>query len=151
MSERSNISCRAKSFDRQTTFVVLVLLVLSGSSMAGNAAENEKPNVVLIYIDDLGYGDLGVYGCTDIPTPNIDRLAEEGVRCTASYIVNSGFMEVARIPPPKQHAEVELAGASESLKRQLADKDGKSKYFCLNEDGETVWLTDYRAPIEARE
>ena len=48
----------------------------------------EKPNVVLIYIDDLGYGDLGCYGAKDIPTPNIDRLAAEGVRCTASYITN---------------------------------------------------------------
>ena len=34
-----------------------------------------KPNVVLIYIDDLGYGDLASYGCKDIPTPHIDRLA----------------------------------------------------------------------------
>ena len=47
-----------------------------------------KPNIVLIYIDDLGYGDLGCYGCKDIPTPNIDRLAKEGVRFTASYITN---------------------------------------------------------------
>ncbi|MFP6702065.1 MAG: sulfatase-like hydrolase/transferase, partial [Planctomycetaceae bacterium] len=43
---------------------------------------------MLIYIDDLGYGDIGCYGCTDIPTPNIDRLAAEGVRFTASYITN---------------------------------------------------------------
>jgi arylsulfatase A-like enzyme len=57
--------------------------------------------------------------------------------------LNSGFMEVARIPPPKQYTEEELAGASESLKRQLANKEGRSKYFCLNEDGQTVWLTDY--------
>lgn len=47
-----------------------------------------KPNIVLIYIDDLGYGDLGCYGCKDIPTPNIDRLAKEGVCFTASYITN---------------------------------------------------------------
>ena len=47
-----------------------------------------SPNVVLIYIDDLGYGDLGSYGCRDILTPNIDRLAKEGVRCAASYITN---------------------------------------------------------------
>ena len=48
----------------------------------------EKPNVVLIYIDDLGYGDIGCYDCEDIPTPHIDRLAKEGVRFTASYITN---------------------------------------------------------------
>ena len=43
----------------------------------------EKPNVVLIYIDDLGYGDIGCYDCEDIPTPHIDQLAKEGVRFTA--------------------------------------------------------------------
>tara|TARA_B100001248_G_scaffold248216_1_gene220354 strand:- start:6236 stop:7510 length:1275 start_codon:yes stop_codon:yes gene_type:complete len=48
----------------------------------------EKPNIVLIYIDDLGYGDLGCYDCDDIPTLNIDRLANQGVRFTASYITN---------------------------------------------------------------
>ncbi len=36
------------------------------------------PNIVLIYIDDLGYGDIGPYGCKDIPTPYIDQLATEG-------------------------------------------------------------------------
>ena len=71
------------------TLTIAVLLTLShlGFPAAASLA-SEKPNVVLIYIDDLGYGDLGAYGCTDIPTPHIDRLASEGVRCTASYIVN---------------------------------------------------------------
>ena len=55
---------------------------------ASTSAEPKKPNIVLIYIDDLGYGDIGSYGCKDIPTPNIDQLAAEGVRCTASYITN---------------------------------------------------------------
>jgi arylsulfatase A-like enzyme len=42
----------------------------------------ERPNVVLILADDLGYGDLGCYGVPDIKTPNIDRLASQGVRFT---------------------------------------------------------------------
>ena len=42
----------------------------------------------MIYIDDLGYGDLGCYGSNDIPTPHIDRLAKGGVRFTASYVTN---------------------------------------------------------------
>jgi len=66
--------------------VLLFVLHLHNPRAVGIAAE--KPNVVLIYIDDLGYGDLGCYGATDIPTPNIDRLAREGVRCTSSYITN---------------------------------------------------------------
>lgn len=69
------------------TLAIVVLLTLSHLVVpVAVCIASEKPNAVLIYIDDLGYGDLGVYGCTDIPTTNIDRLATEGVRCTASYI-----------------------------------------------------------------
>ena len=49
------------------------------------AAETAKPNIVLIFVDDMGYGDLGCYGCQDIATPNIDRLAAEGLRFTDFY------------------------------------------------------------------
>lgn len=50
------------------------------------AAENhQKPNVVIILADDLGYGDLGVYGHPIVKTPNIDKLAQEGVRFTQYY------------------------------------------------------------------
>jgi arylsulfatase A-like enzyme len=50
------------------------------------AAADSKPNVLLIVADDLGYADLGFHGCKDIPTPHIDRLASEGVRCTNGYV-----------------------------------------------------------------
>ncbi len=45
----------------------------------------EQPNVVLIFADDLGYGDLGCYGATKVQTPNIDRLAKEGRRFTDAH------------------------------------------------------------------
>jgi arylsulfatase A len=48
-------------------------------------AEPAKPNIVILLADDLGYGDTGVTGCPDIRTPNIDRLASEGVRFTHAY------------------------------------------------------------------
>ncbi|PXY03121.1 arylsulfatase [Marinifilum breve] len=51
----------------------------------GNAEVNEKPNVVIIYLDDLGYGDLSSYGASEIATPNIDNLANNGVRFTNGY------------------------------------------------------------------
>lgn len=44
-----------------------------------------KPNVILIYGDDVGYGDIGAYGAQLIPTPNIDRMAAEGVRFTDAH------------------------------------------------------------------
>src|SRR5215469_8374920 len=48
-------------------------------------AETSRPNVVLILADDLGYSDLGCQGCRDIKTPNIDRLAAQGVRFRNFY------------------------------------------------------------------
>ena len=44
-----------------------------------------RPHIVFILADDLGYGDLGCYGCDDIRTPHLDRLADEGVRLTDCY------------------------------------------------------------------
>ncbi|MEM9701044.1 MAG: sulfatase-like hydrolase/transferase [Planctomycetota bacterium] len=171
------------------------------------ATSADPPNVVLIYIDDLGYGDVGCYGCEDIPTPQIDRLAEEGVRLTASYITNPpccpsrcsllmgqyaqrfgkygmsrglpipedrptlaaylsdrgyktgqigkwdvgtpsqhalavGFDEVAQTPPKKIYTDEEIAALPKSLRKKIVGKDGRSKYWCVNAAGETVWLTD---------
>lgn len=52
------------------------------ASMAAVRAQQSQPNIILILADDLGYGDLGCYGQRQIGTPNIDRLAGEGVRFT---------------------------------------------------------------------
>ncbi len=48
-------------------------------------AEPRRPNIVFVLVDDVGYGDLGCTGATDIRTPHIDRLAKEGVRFTDFY------------------------------------------------------------------
>ena len=48
-------------------------------------AQTQRPNIVLIYADDLGYGDVSSYGATEIKTPNMDRLAREGLRFTDAH------------------------------------------------------------------
>ncbi|MBA4065575.1 MAG: sulfatase [Isosphaera sp.] len=64
----------------------LASLALLSYAAPATAAEPRKPNVVVIVSDDHGYGDLGVHGCKDVPTPNIDSLAKDGVRCSSGYV-----------------------------------------------------------------
>jgi arylsulfatase A-like enzyme len=76
-----------KSLSRRS---FMKLLGLSATAMALplplRAAESDKkPNIVLIYTDDLGYGDVGCYGATKVHTPNIDRIAAAGVRFTNAH------------------------------------------------------------------
>lgn len=61
-----------------------VLLALIGCGESGSK-EGNRPNIILITIDDLGWADLGCYGSTYYETPNIDRLAAEGLRFTSAY------------------------------------------------------------------
>lgn len=64
----------------------LVLIVaLLGSSLGRSAEEPKRPNIVFVLADDLGINDLGCYGRQDHRTPNLDRLARAGVRCTTAY------------------------------------------------------------------
>jgi arylsulfatase A-like enzyme len=55
-------------------------------SFAVPLCASDKPNLVIFYADDLGWGECGCYGCKDIPTPNIDSLAANGVRFTQGYV-----------------------------------------------------------------
>jgi len=71
-----------RSTERLMTVGLAVLLT---SSPVRAAQPADRPNIVLIITDDMGYGDLGSYGATDIRTPNLDRLAREGVRFTDFY------------------------------------------------------------------
>ncbi|MBP7936530.1 MAG: arylsulfatase [Phycisphaerae bacterium] len=54
-------------------------------AFASGLAAQSQPNIVLIYADDLGYGDVSCYGATSLKTPNIDRLTEQGLRFTDAH------------------------------------------------------------------
>ena len=64
--------------------ICLAALALSALTSVG---AQQRPNVILFYADDLGYGDLQCYGAKNVETPNIDRLANEGCRFTNAFSV----------------------------------------------------------------
>ncbi|MEC8636278.1 MAG: sulfatase [Bacteroidota bacterium] len=67
------------------TILNTVIINLLGCKYSKNISENDNPNVIVIMTDDLGYIDVGFNGSTEIPTPNIDRIAQKGVRFTNGY------------------------------------------------------------------
>ena len=79
--------------DTLITLTALLLAPLAALHAADSVPADKKPestprrpNVLLILCDDMGYADLGCQGSKDVQTPNIDRLAKAGVRCTAGYV-----------------------------------------------------------------
>jgi len=70
------------------SIVVGLAATLSGEAV-GQREPDRAPNIVLIVVDDLGYGELGSYGGREIPTPHIDTLARRGVRFTNGYVTAS--------------------------------------------------------------
>ena len=72
-------------------YIVFSFLAFTISLKSSSQTKNKsvKPNIVFIYLDDLGYGDLSCYGATAIKTPNIDILANGGVRFTNGYATSA--------------------------------------------------------------
>ncbi len=67
-------------------YTVAILAALLFAPLAGlTAAQPPKPNIVLIFIDDLGYADIGPFGNTKVRTPHLDRMAAEGMKFTSYY------------------------------------------------------------------
>jgi len=64
---------------------ILCFVSLIESPLEAFSKDIRKPNIVFILADDLGYADLGCYGSTEIKTPNLDKLASEGIRFTQFY------------------------------------------------------------------
>lgn len=64
---------------------ILFFILINMGLPLSMIAQNQRPNVVLIYTDDVGYGDLSCYGATQVRTPHVDRLAKEGLRFTNAH------------------------------------------------------------------
>ncbi len=72
----------------KTTAAATVAATMLPRFTMGQAGTGRRPNVVILLIDDLGYGDLGCFGNARTPTPHMDSLAAHGAKCTMSYITN---------------------------------------------------------------
>ena len=67
------------------TLLIIVALLHGYLAVTAQGAEPRKPNVVVIFIDDLGYADIGPFGATKQKTPQLDRMAREGLKLTSFY------------------------------------------------------------------
>ncbi|MHB0756727.1 sulfatase family protein [Polaribacter sp. M15] len=79
---------------KKSIYLILIMFIAFTSCKTENKKEtkstavqklNSKPNIIFIYADDLGYGDVSAYGATEFSTPNIDKLANGGVKFTNGY------------------------------------------------------------------
>ena len=86
-----------KSFLKSAVILIALLVICScAPKKQSEVMKSLKPNIVLIYIDDLGYGDVSCYGATEISTPNIDKLADNGIQfmnghCSSATCTPSRF------------------------------------------------------------
>ncbi len=76
---------RSGIMQKYVVLTVLSVLSLKAPGQVPLQQAWEKPNILLILADDMGYGDLSCYGATNVLTPNIDRLAKEGILFTDGH------------------------------------------------------------------
>ena len=62
------------------------LLLLFSLALTGCAQKSDLPNIIIIFTDDQGYGDVGCYGADGFETPNLDQMAKDGIRFTDFYV-----------------------------------------------------------------
>lgn len=83
---------KKKNIERKgMVYGILVALLATKVLIAEDAKDSHpmRPNLIVIMTDDQGYADVGFHGCTDIPTPHMDRIAENGVVCSSGYVTYS--------------------------------------------------------------
>ena len=85
MKKKKNLNIpTALNFNKYISIAFLPVLMLN--SCKENPETDSKPNIVIIFCDDMGYGDLGTYGHPTIHTPNLDQMAAEGQKWTNFYV-----------------------------------------------------------------
>ncbi|MEO9511241.1 MAG: sulfatase-like hydrolase/transferase [Flavobacteriaceae bacterium] len=113
---KSNFSCFF-------AFVVLLMFMVSCKDKR-EVVKPEKPNILFIFADDWGYGDLGCYGATEVATPNIDKLAAQGTKYT-QFHVSSGVCSPSRSSvitghfPARHRIHGHFAGKEPNTRRSM--------------------------------
>lgn len=101
---------------RKLSFAILATIALAASFSLGikpaAAATPTSPNVVIIFIDDMGYGDINPFAANDFPTPNLDRMAKQG-RKFSDFVVSSAVCSASRaaLMTGCYHQRVGISGA----------------------------------------
>lgn len=70
---------------KNTVLLLLLITIISCANQKSTSVKDAKPNVIIIFTDDQGYQDVGCYGSPDIETPNLDKMAHEGIKLTNFY------------------------------------------------------------------
>lgn len=90
---KDHINTTTKSILNLTWILILMIMSCKNSHNTedgqGVSKIDSNPNIVIIYMDDLGFGDLSSYGATELSTPNIDELADGGIRFTNAYATSA--------------------------------------------------------------
>jgi arylsulfatase A-like enzyme len=86
ISHQTADNCRAANPMKLNRIILASLATVLTALLSAASVAARQPNVLILLSDDQGYADLGVQGSKDIPTPNIDRLAHQGLRCTQGYV-----------------------------------------------------------------
>ncbi len=126
-------------------FIIILSILFAGSCDRNQEADrySDQPNILFIFVDDMGYGDLPAYGNAAVRTPNIDRLAEEGIRFTNFY-VNSPICSPSRVAvttgqyPLRWNITSFLADSARNINRGMAhylDVNAPSLARILQNDG----------------
>ena len=141
---------------RRVLLVALAIACASSTVGLAQSARESRPNVVLIMADDLGWADLGTYGATDIRTPNLDRLAKEGLRLTDFYangvtcsptragLVSGRYQQRYGIEAPLPNA---VRAGDRGPAKQTAVRRGDWKLIV---DGPHTYLFDLRRDLAER-
>lgn len=122
-NERSGFAARREAL-LTLRMIRPLLALLAAFAAAVASAQNSKPNIIFILADDLGYGELGCYGQKEIATPNIDRLAAEGMRFRQFYAGNTVCAPSRSVLMTGQHmGHTRVRGNSAGPAQRLAAGD----------------------------